>query len=547
MNGDRPEEEAATTPVVPELLGALGAAVERGRHIALIAAEGAGLARLHAAAAVRDLEAGGDDGGDGDGGKGRVFVLCAAVDRARRCAAGMFDAVAAAGREVVVVGPGAAAEAAERADILVGTPAAVLEAVRRGDVSATAVRALVLDDVCALEPARVAVEALLQGAGGETRRIAATHARDAGFDELVERWLPRARRWPKELFAEPQAKASVAGGGSARPVAVSSRATRAGRLARLAELLHDLTQSDGVGVDTAEGDTAGGNDGTAGAGGAVSVETAPGAVAAVRAALATAGCDVAEPGQVRVGAWGEVDSAPHAVLFGLPATPGPLAEAAARADRCYAIVDPLRERQFELLAARAGVPVAPLGEPVDHALLDDISAFRARVADALEQQDAASGALLLAPLIEEHGAARVAGALAGLLRAADRTPPAQTPGRPPAAPEADRPRTSRDTRPDRRSATPTDAHARRATRPTWTRVFVGVGKRDGAGPGDLVGAITGETSVSGGQIGRIEIRHNFSLVDVDSLVADEVVRGLDGRRIKGRDIVARLDRGAAGG
>ena len=84
-------------------------------------------------------------------------------------------------------------------------------------------------------------------------------------------------------------------------------------------------------------------------------------------------------------------------------------------------------------------------------------------------------------------------------------------------------------------------------RPTWTRVFVGVGKRDGAGPGDLVGAITGETSVSGGQIGRIEIRHNFSLVDVDSLVADEVVRGLDGRRIKGRDIIARLDRDAAGG
>ena len=499
---------------MPEALEALSAAVARGRHLALIAAEGAGLAQLYAAAAIRDLAAAGD-------GEGRVFVLTASVDRARRCAARMYEAARGAGHDVVVVAPGATPEAAERASILVGPPAPLLEAVRKGDVSATALRTLVLDDVPGLEPAWSAVEAVLQACDEGARRIATTHARDAGFDELLLGWLPRARRWPNELFDDAGDDAPDAGRGSGAAVAVASRATRAGRLARLAELLHDIMP--------------------AGAATAVSVETAPAAVADVRAALSTAGFDVAGPGgdaPVHVGAWGQVDPAPHAVAFELPPAPAPLARAAGTADRCYAIVDALHERQFKLTAARAGLSVAPLGEPLDAALLDDIAAFRARVSDALQQQDAASGALLLAPLIEEHGAAHVAGALAGMLRAADHARPAPKAGEPP---------TSREAAAATRPAVRTDAHARRATRPTWTRVFVGVGKRDGAGPGDIVGAITGETPAAGGQIGRIDIRHNFSLVDVDSLVADEVVRGLDGRRIKGRDVVARLERGAVGG
>jgi len=235
---------------------------------------------------------------------------------------------------------------------------------------------------------------------------------------------------------------------------------------------------------------------------------------------------------VRVGAWGEVDASVHAVAFELPPAPEPLARAAAAAERCYAIVDPLHERQLELTALRAGLRVAPLAETADPALMDDVAAFRARVSTALEQQDLAAGALLLAPLIREHGAARVAAALAGLLRTADRPAPGA------------RGAAAGDAPPGDTAATPTDRSARRATRPTWTKVFVGVGKRDGAGPGDLVGAITGETSVAGGQIGRIDIRQNFTLVDIDSLVADAVVRGLDGSRIKGRQVVARLDRGA---
>ena len=517
VNEDQPQEGTTRTATVarpPEALEALGGAIERGRHVALVAAEGAGLGRLYAAATARDLAACDDEGG-------RAFVLAASVERARRLAGRMHEAARAAGNDVVVIASGVTSEAARRAAIVVGPPAPVLEAIRRGEVPASAICSLVVDDVRTLAPAREAVEAVLQASGEGARRVVTTHARDAAFDEFVRRWLPRARCWPPELFAEPGGEAPGAGREAAGPIAVATRATRQGRLARLAELLHEIARD--------------------GAATAVSVETDPAAVADVRAALATAGYGAAGGAgpAVRVGTWGEVEPGAHAIIFELPPTPAFLARTAASADRCAAIVDALHERQFELTAARAGLAVAALGEPLDESLLDDIAAFRTRIADAIERHDPASGALLLAPLIEEHGAARVAGALAGLLRAADRAaarPEQRTPDRP-----VDRAGTTPDAG---RGDTRPDSATRRATRPTWTRIFVGVGKRDGAGPGDLVGAITGETPAAGGQVGRIDVRLNFSLVDIDSLVVDEVVRALDGQQIKGRQVVVRLDRRA---
>ena len=51
--------------------------------------------------------------------------------------------------------------------------------------------------------------------------------------------------------------------------------------------------------------------------------------------------------------------------------------------------------------------------------------------------------------------------------------------------------------------------------------------------GDLVGAIAGETGIAGGQIGKIEIRAQFSLVEIDSQVVDQVIRKLNGATIRG--------------
>ncbi|MFV2103275.1 DEAD/DEAH box helicase [Micromonospora sp. LOL_024] len=86
---------------------------------------------------------------------------------------------------------------------------------------------------------------------------------------------------------------------------------------------------------------------------------------------------------------------------------------------------------------------------------------------------------------------------------------------------------------------------RRPARPRasgTTQVFIGLGRRAGVRPQDLVGAITGETGIRGRDIGSIEIADRFSLVEVPNSVADEIIAGLRGSTIKGRKATVRRDR-----
>jgi ATP-dependent RNA helicase DeaD len=54
-----------------------------------------------------------------------------------------------------------------------------------------------------------------------------------------------------------------------------------------------------------------------------------------------------------------------------------------------------------------------------------------------------------------------------------------------------------------------------------------------------VGAITGETRLSGRDIGAIEIADRFSLVEVPDAAADEVVSALRATTLKGRKATVR--------
>ena len=74
------------------------------------------------------------------------------------------------------------------------------------------------------------------------------------------------------------------------------------------------------------------------------------------------------------------------------------------------------------------------------------------------------------------------------------------------------------------------------------KVFVGLGKKDRASAKDLVGALIREAGVPKGDIGRIDVRETFSLVEVTAGAADRAVRGLTGTTIRGRRVLARLDR-----
>ncbi|MCG8469751.1 MAG: DbpA RNA binding domain-containing protein [Gemmatimonadetes bacterium] len=482
-------KRGTSDPQVPEIVAALAPAVDRGHHIALLVGEGGGAATLYAHAAARDLEEAGDEG--------RVFVLSPTPDRVLRCARAVAATPVAGPFETLALTRDSAPGIAELtgARIICSTPVLLLGAVRTGDLAATDIRTVILDGVGSLRDEWAAVEAILQSAEG-ARRVAAAHGRDEAFEDLLVRQLPRARRWPAELFDEASESA-----GRADEIRVATAATYAGRVAHLTRLIHGLAEDGGGSVFVYVAD--------------------PDRIDDVEVALTVEGFQIAgdeTDAGVRIGGPGDApDPAEVAIALGLPSDPLALTGGLAGAGKRFAIVHPLHERQLELLGARSGWRTVPMGGADLGELHDDVDAFRARVSDAVARLDLTANGLLLAPLLEEHGADRVAAALAGLLRS-------KAPSDGDAADDA------------------ISAPAERVTRPTWTRVYVGVGKRDGARPGDLVGAITGETGAAGGQIGRIDVRQGFTLVDVDSLVADDVVKGLDGARIKGRQVVARFDR-----
>ena len=75
-----------------------------------------------------------------------------------------------------------------------------------------------------------------------------------------------------------------------------------------------------------------------------------------------------------------------------------------------------------------------------------------------------------------------------------------------------------------------------------TRLFVGAGRAAGMRPQDLVGAIAGESRLSGRDIGAIEITDRFSLVEVPESAADEVIAALRATTIKGRKPTIRRER-----
>jgi ATP-dependent RNA helicase DeaD len=86
------------------------------------------------------------------------------------------------------------------------------------------------------------------------------------------------------------------------------------------------------------------------------------------------------------------------------------------------------------------------------------------------------------------------------------------------------------------------AQRARTTAGGVTRVFIGAGRTAGIRPQDVVGAIAGESSLSGRDIGAIEIADRFTLVEVPDSAADEVIAALRGSTIKGRKPTVRRER-----
>lgn len=165
--------------------------------------------------------------------------------------------------------------------------------------------------------------------------------------------------------------------------------------------------------------------------------------------------------------------------------------------------------QVPYLRSIATLTPLPLPSAGDRAQ-DQAAALRNAIAARLAQGDVDAELALLAPLFEEHDPAMVA---AALLAAISHQPSAVSQPTAPAASPAG-----------------------------WSKVFVTVGRKDKASAKDLVGALIKEVGLQKGQIGRIDVRENFSLVDVAADAAEQAVRRLTGVTIRGRRVTARPDR-----
>lgn len=73
-------------------------------------------------------------------------------------------------------------------------------------------------------------------------------------------------------------------------------------------------------------------------------------------------------------------------------------------------------------------------------------------------------------------------------------------------------------------------------------VFISAGFDAGIRPQDVVGAIANETSLSGSDVGAIDISGRFSTVEVPTEAVKEVIAALSSTRIKGKKVKARRDR-----
>ena len=94
---------------------------------------------------------------------------------------------------------------------------------------------------------------------------------------------------------------------------------------------------------------------------------------------------------------------------------------------------------------------------------------------------------------------------------------------------------------DRPPAGRTPARAPRPAGPIAV-LYVGVGKKDGLRPGDLVGAIAGETGIDGRQLGAIQIGPDHARIEVPDALASRIIAAIGATTIRGRTVEIRRER-----
>jgi ATP-dependent RNA helicase DeaD len=340
-----------------------------------------------------------------------------------------------------------------------------------------------------------ALDSLLADAPRESARVVVTSQLSDGVRELVSRHARRAR------------PAAVAEADAAEAVDLRYVETSAVmRNATLRRLLDEIDPPTAIVV--AWGDDA--------------------AAAATRA-LGTMGYR-GDDALVRVSRGEMPEHVTLAVLYDVPGTPAELAAVGA-ANPTHLVALVTRNERSRLQALSSGTITPWVASPAvarARARADKLrDTLRAELGDAFPAREV----LALEPLLDEFDGVEIAAAALRLY---------------------ERERTRASTMPAPAVAARTEA-ARDAAPPparvagAYTRIFLSIGNDDGVRPGDLVGAITGESGITSSDVGKIDIRDRHSLVEIASHLAPRVIEKMTGVTVKGRRVMAREDRGVEGG
>ena len=81
-----------------------------------------------------------------------------------------------------------------------------------------------------------------------------------------------------------------------------------------------------------------------------------------------------------------------------------------------------------------------------------------------------------------------------------------------------------------------DSRYDREDRDDMARLFVNIGKSQNIRPGDVLGAVAGETGISGKLVGSIDMYDNYTFVEVPREYADAVLRAMKDVKIKGKNV-----------
>jgi ATP-dependent RNA helicase DeaD len=508
-------EELGLGPALVEALAAEGIEVptalqahvipvlKRGNSALLRAGPGAGVLAAWGSAILEGVEPGGHQPG--------ALVLTPTVERSQGLATSLARMALATGHRVAALGNPWALPS--HADVLVSSPRDLLGAVRSAEVKLDRVSMIVLDGAQALREGDEGevLDAVLEAmSGAELQWIVVADPVGEAVRSFMEARAPRAVTLPPEAAARNEEQSpvqrgrleawTVEGGTYEALPALVAEALEGDHRHILLFFRSDDRAADGGDLLAIHGFMAGApGDGESPVWiGSDPLEAREAVKEAMKAGL-----------RVLVAS---VDVPPDADLLDRRHGAAP--------DLGLVLIHPRELPHLRRIAGAAGyqVSVRPSGPSRQR---DDVGKFRDEVEATITGTDLAPYLVLLEPLLERWDGAEVAAALAALLRRkgpalgeSSQTGAAVAPSR---TPEVSAPQ-------------------------TWVKLFLSIGQKDGVGPGDLVGAITGEAGLEGHQVGRIEVRDTFSRVDVQEEVAGRVIQALNGVSIRGRSVRADYDR-----